>query len=384
MFTWRSDPARCSAGRLSENPRIPGKDVGKPASNTGYTMNLRLLHLPVVAAATLVLVSGCSPARDSGPVNQKSRTSPAYTVTVLDSLASGAPHPTCINDNGEVVGSISIADEESYPVLWIGHSLTKLPCPIGRPWGEAASINTTGDIIGYAYSDWGKTHLGGDYRAVLWHDGQVSELPMPRNYRLSRGIAINDRGDVLCSLGEIPTPFHSCLRSKGHEWTLEGAAFGLSQDGAVVGFANDAYGRAHACVWTDGRPEAQDPLPGCRTSSADSINATGDIAGECNSGQAFIRTSSGAAFITTADTPWAIAEGMNDKREIVGLGRHKQGSEVSYPFLWRDGKILDLNQAIPADSGFVIGSALGINNRGQIIVTGTFRGTDAAAVLTPS
>ncbi len=51
--------------------------------------------------------------------------------------------------------------------------------------------------------------------------------------------------------------------------------------------------------------------------------------------------------------------------------------------LWRNGIMTNLNNLLPAGTGWELGAAYGINNKGQIVGTGKFKGQDTAFLLTP-
>jgi len=53
------------------------------------------------------------------------------------------------------------------------------------------------------------------------------------------------------------------------------------------------------------------------------------------------------------------------------------------PFLWEDGTMLKLNDLIPEDSGWVLDSAISINDLDQIVGYGTFHGGYRGFLLTP-
>jgi uncharacterized protein (DUF433 family) len=81
--------------------------------------------------------------------------------------------------------------------------------------------------------------------------------------------------------------------------------------------------------------------------------------------------------------------GINDKGDVVGstdLGkRDENGDALDCAILRRNGKNYDLNRCIPANSGWYLEDASGINNQGQIVGIG-FRGhafVGTAFLLTP-
>jgi hypothetical protein len=60
-----------------------------------------------------------------------------------------------------------------------------------------------------------------------------------------------------------------------------------------------------------------------------------------------------------------------------------QKYETPSAVLWENGRAHDLNSLIPPLSGWHLGRALAVNDRGQIAGTGEFRGEIRAFLLTP-
>ena len=52
-----------------------------------------------------------------------------------------------------------------------------------------------------------------------------------------------------------------------------------------------------------------------------------------------------------------------------------------HAFLYREGRMQDLNDLIPSGSGWVLEEARAINDRGQIVGFGTFQGRTRAFLL---
>ena len=72
------------------------------------------------------------------------------------------------------------------------------------------------------------------------------------------------------------------------------------------------------------------------------------------------------------------AEAINDQGVVVGRsGSAASGTAVE----WVGGKVLDLNTLLPANSGWVLQNAFGINSSGQILGSGTLSGQPAYFVL---
>ena len=82
-----------------------------------------------------------------------------------------------------------------------------------------------------------------------------------------------------------------------------------------------------------------------------------------------------------AGFPNNMAMEVNDKGEAVGGAGSNTGMRA---VLWRNGRVLDLNTLIPANSGWDLQFASAINDRGQIAGWAMRNGTLHAYRLTPN
>jgi probable HAF family extracellular repeat protein len=74
------------------------------------------------------------------------------------------------------------------------------------------------------------------------------------------------------------------------------------------------------------------------------------------------------------------AYGVNKSGEIVGYSWLADGDQSA--FLYDDGTMMNLNSLLPANSGWDLQQAYGINDSGQITGTGLYNGQLTAFVLT--
>lgn len=83
----------------------------------------------------------------------------------------------------------------------------------------------------------------------------------------------------------------------------------------------------------------------------------------------------------------ARANAINDAGVVVGSRELPFGASPffsSHAFMLKDGAAIDLNDLLPAGSGWVLEAATGVNNLGQIVGVGTLAGRRQSFLLTPS
>ena len=100
----------------------------------------------------------------------------------------------------------------------------------------------------------------------------------------------------------------------------------------------------------------------------------------------FWATSVGPATIlsTAGEFINGTAEGISDKGQIVGTAYNSDFSDT-HAFMWPSSTSpgIDLNTVIPADSGWELGVARSVNNRGEITGAGILNGASHGYVLIP-
>ena len=75
------------------------------------------------------------------------------------------------------------------------------------------------------------------------------------------------------------------------------------------------------------------------------------------------------------------AECINNNNQVVGEAQTSDGHSLL--FLWTPIGVTDLQAAIPANSGWLLGQTLGINDKGEILATGTLNGITHSLLLRP-
>jgi probable HAF family extracellular repeat protein len=117
------------------------------------------------------------------------------------------------------------------------------------------------------------------------------------------------------------------------------------------------------------------------------INDVGQRAGvsfneETGRVEAFLELRGTRMMLGTLGGSFSIARGINNRGEIVG-GSLNRGDDDFHGFLYRNGKLHDLNDLLQPDSGWELIQAVAINDNGEIIGIGSSNGADRIVLLKP-
>jgi probable HAF family extracellular repeat protein len=323
-----------------------------------------------------------------------------YTIIDLGTLGGLKTFAYDINEQGEVVGESQLAgsgDKYNIPIhafIWSEGKMADLGT-LGGQRSYAYSINQAGQVVGYSY-----TLDGSNGGAFLWAEGMVMKnLGTLPGGSLSKAYGINKDGQITgfsdtSSNGE--TFDHAFLLKDGvmsDIGTLGGLysyGMGINNSGQIVGYSEKGDGAARAFLWGDSQMSDLGTLGGS-DSYANRINNMGQVVGRSltvgGESHAFFYEKNGMIDIGTLGGNESEARGINDLGQVVGSSTViVNGSGRGHAFFWESGKgIQDLNELIPADSGWELVMASGINNRGQIVGWGYVNGVEVerAFLLTP-
>jgi probable HAF family extracellular repeat protein len=122
------------------------------------------------------------------------------------------------------------------------------------------------------------------------------------------------------------------------------------------------------------------------------INNAGHVVGEMNrvdggSSKAFLFSAGAVQDLGKVSTGHSSAQafGINNAGHVVGVSSPSWMSPTGErAFIFRDGVMQDLNNLIPANSGWVLSRAVDINEAGQIVGDGFKDGQPKAFLLTPT
>jgi uncharacterized membrane protein len=301
-----------------------------------------------------------------------------YTVNVLPA-PSGFPgcYATVVNDRGQAAGECFNSAGTLYrAVEWTNGRAHVLfvPHSMSTRWTWASSINSKGDVVGFAQPP-------GAYQALRWHRGMLTLLPTLPGTSGTVADDIRDDGLVIGSSG-------------GHsvEWNASGvvdlggyAAFASSVNaqGAFVGSGQVSQQDPQGGAWFDaGKPgEMRYIIHGDFHTHAFSVNDGDAVVGETN-GLAGYRAwefrGGSFSFLPSAYAPgFDHAYAINDTDIIVG-------QSLNSAVRWYRGAVVDLNSIIPPQSGVRLSAANGISQNGLIACDASGPNGEIAVILSPT
>jgi probable HAF family extracellular repeat protein len=240
-------------------------------------------------------------------------------MSALPPFAGGYnSYATAANNRGQIVGwaENGVFDPTCDPayqllqfraVIWFdnGHMQELLPLP-GDSVSAATAINDKGQVVGIS-GDCGVAVGGVSAKhAVLWENGVPTNLGDLGGHSWNTPTAINNEGVVVGF--SLPLDQDGTLNYRAFVWTRESGvrkldempgtirsiAYGLNEDGQIVGVARTGVGR-RAVIWQTPVAAIQDLNEFIPTGSpiltiAADVNSAGQIAGYTATGLGFLAT----------------------------------------------------------------------------------------------
>jgi probable HAF family extracellular repeat protein len=317
-------------------------------------------------------------------------------LTDLGPLGQSWSRAQGMNAAGMVVGGSPPArDMSPGPFVWRDGRMRALPTPDGH--GTATGIDSTGKrIVG---------ELPGA-RAALWTDGVLMPLPTNEGFT-SSAASVNDAGLIVGAMGVALPSWRATLWKHGQATALgtlggmSSRAWAVNQRGDIVGQSRTAEDRMRPFLYRDGQMRELPLLSGFTEGGAAAISDTGFIAGvlervevatrDANTGETYAPGDARAVVwapdgrltvLPTLGGRISRAAGrnaVNDRGEVVGESATAAGA--MHAFLWKAGKMLDLNSLLPAGIAVVVTTAAAINNNGQVGARALIAGVEHAVLL---
>jgi probable HAF family extracellular repeat protein len=356
-----------------------------------------VFYAPILIIIGVVL-SGAIPSGVAWAVGE-------YEVTDLGTISTYGSKAYCINDSGLVVGRVSDDFTTVNGVAWsAGAGIQQLSSLGGqtKAWG----INYSGEIAGQSNN-----------HAVLWSNASASptDLGTPGlGGTTSFAYGISNAGQVVGWADRETyqdyqdTIYHAFVYSNGTMYDLGtlatdrgyylggySLAYGANSSGHVVGTASTTGWYYHAFKWDSTNHMIDlgtNPNHADHEGYAVAINESGSVIAGCSKvtgtpesyPMLWLDGSTTPVLVSTlAGFPYAEFYSVNGSEQVVGL-MWNVSDTTQHAFIYETGKgIQDLNDMLPASSGWELTFAKSINEYGQIVGGGKHGGEDRAFLLTP-
>jgi len=306
-------------------------------------------------------------------------------IVDLGTLGGKSSFAYDINQNGVVVGRAQTADGAWHGFVWSDGTMRDLGGVLGESY--AYGIADDGTIVGYSH-ELGSPETS---RGVRWNaDGDSSELEGVPTRANHCGVAIGPTG-LIAGWGVADGGRDSMAVCWDGNRILElppfggeSAAYDVNGLGEVVGYGS-VDGKRHALVWRSGAIRDKLPELPAGVSEGRGINARGHVVGftvaEPGQSKPFLyRKGDMTRLAAPEGFPWAMARGINDSDVAVGYAWAGSGENRNErAVMWRGDAVIDLNGL--ADNGWKLTRARRINDRGQVVGTGSVAGESHAFVL---
>ncbi len=231
---------------------------------------------------TVDFAAGPGPDGDNGfdPTGFRATISPhLYNFTSVDYPGATDTRLFGTNAHNDAVGAYLDSAGNSHGFQLKASAFTTLEPP-GAVLSQARSINDTGTVAGWYQEQSGAMH------GFVFQNGQFTSFDVPGAVH-SQGLGINNRGDIVGAYdtGDINTSLGFVWRNgRFTPFEVPGSApgttgaFGINDEGQIVGNYSDAQGNSYGFLRTGGAYQTIDLPPGGVT-LATGINEDGRIVG---------------------------------------------------------------------------------------------------------
>jgi probable HAF family extracellular repeat protein len=314
-----------------------------------------------------------------------------YNIADLGTLGGIGSVGLAINASGQVTGRSVLADNASmHAFLYDGTSMKDLGT-FGGTYSFGLGINDSGHVTGESFTAGDATHF------AFLYDGTSMKNLGTLGGSFSFGNGINASGQVTggsSTTGDAAV--HGFLydgTSMKDLGTLGGSVSfgnGINASGQVTGRSDTTGGASQHAFLYDGTSMKDLGTLGGTNSSGFAINASGQVTGQSDttggaSQHAFLYNGTSMKDLGTLGVAVdSVGYGINASGQIVGFSYTPVVGGPNYPFLYSNGTMTDLNNLIPANSGWILQIAYAINDNGWITGFGIINGQAHAFLLTPA
>ncbi len=296
-----------------------------------------------------------------------------------------------LNESGFTAGQTATSSGSLQAATWTDHGIVHL---LGSLQGEqgssiATGISDTGWVTGTSIYHDGLTHA---FRSSV--HGGLEDLGTLEGGTWSQGLAINSAGEVVGYGNRFDGRVHA-FKALGDgtiidlgrlPGTSSSKASDINDNGVVVGTANGAFGVEQGFIVDSLGIHSIGAFPGGSSSIAKAINESGVVTGYASDASGRDRTflfqdGSLSALGMPSGALGSYGFDINNLDHVVGKLVYSTGQRA---YIWtREHSTLDLNYYLQDADGWILESATGINDRGQITGFGRYYGVQRGYLLDP-
>jgi uncharacterized membrane protein len=327
---------------------------------------MRLLRiLPAIILGLVLHANAATPSR--------------YYLTALPAGFSASQ----INQVGEIVGTTTVNGLQRAAVYFYGyfHVFGTLP---GMNASVGLGINNHGQICGGSFVSGGELIFG---KAFISSGNSLRDIGVETGGFGAVAYAINDAGQA------TGTGFNAHFSQSAFFYNgsvLEPIAGGsstgdgINNKGELCFWTGDGIYTGY--LWLNGESQLI-PFPEFTNDTfVAALNNRGHAVG--NSGvhsqvkHAFFFANGQVSILENTSTINTFAAAINWEDQVVG-DFSAVGSSNTRACIFTEGRMIDLNEFLPENSGWILTGASGITDFGQIIGSGTLKGEPRSFLLTP-
>ena len=291
-------------------------------------------------------------------------------IALASSLSLREP---AINESGQVTGQMAIRQNVSHAFLFSAGKLQDLGTLPGFTESSGTALNKQGEVIGIAIRD-NAPRSRQTRHPFLYRAGQMKDLGSPAGNGRNFAAGINNAGQIAgYTLGRPRCQAYILDSRTGRKTILPlasgfrfASAHSINDRGQVIGDADNSD-TVHAALWSGGAMTDLGRLPGAKYMNCSGLNNQGEVVGGATSEPGMLGKFLSASLRST-----------NPLRVLVKTDWDERA------FLYKAGRMIDLNDLIPVDADWTLEEANGINDRGQIVGLGLHHGQERAFLLTPT
>jgi len=298
----------------------------------------------------------------------------SYRLTDLGSLS-----PVAINAVGQIAGNKSINGATQHAFLWTQGVALDLGT-LGGSNSVALGLNNHGDVVGRSDLYPG---FGNKGAFVYRNERMIALANLGRGDSAANGI--NDNGVVVGYSDSGTGSSGATIRAVYWDdpLTVHSLSTKASYANAINGTNAIVGGDGYSVLWSAGNAVTAGGFGGIPTEAV-SINDIGEVVGRSRvlspnpydvRYKAYLWRTGNSVDIVGNAPGYSLASDINNRSQVVGsyLG-------YSRAFIWEEGALVDLNSLLLDAGDWILQSAVGINDSGQII---GFANNNRTFLLTP-